>query len=163
MWRSIRWKKSLNAMSPTTEKILYCYFVSTSMSKRFKFNACQRLRVKQRSRGVFIASYGDTTNWELTSWEPMSRCLTALCLALCSLKYVWSNMRFSKWLSDRFNPLGEFSPMRGERGPFDNGVQLTEKHSFISFVIKSKLQRYEAAGIGSKHFKKRSNAAGAII
>lgn len=24
----------------------------------------------------------------------------------------------SKWLSDWFNPLGEFSPMRGEQGPF---------------------------------------------
>lgn len=54
---------------------------------------------------VFTVSCGDTTNWELTSWEPTSRCLTTFCLALCSLKYVWSNMRFSKWLSDRFNPL----------------------------------------------------------
>lgn len=31
--------------------------------------------------------------------------------------------------------------MRGEQGPFDSGVQLTEKYPFISFVIKSKLHR----------------------
>ncbi len=31
--------------------------------------------------------------------------------------------------------------MRGEQGPFDSGVQLTEKHPLISFVIKSKLRR----------------------
>ncbi len=50
-------------------------------------------------------------------------------------------MRFSKWLSDRFNPLREFSPMRGERGTNGSRVQVMETHPFMSAVIKGKLRR----------------------
>lgn len=108
-------------------------FYSKSPESSSRKSSCQELRLLQRNRCVFIASYRDTTNRELTSWEPMSHCLTTFCLALCSLNYIWSDMRFSKWLSDQFNPLGEFSSMRGEWAPFDSWVQLMTKQPFISF------------------------------
>lgn len=125
--------------------ILSCDFLSWEKS------------LDQRNHFVFIASYRDTTNWELTSWEPMSHCLTTFCLALCSLKYVWSDMRFCKWLSDQFNPLGEFSPMRGEPAPFNSGVQLMTKQPLISFVIKSQLQRPREECQTKKMGSKQSN------